>query len=281
MNSDRLILVTGATGKQGGAALRSIRERGFPVRAMTRNPDKPAARALAGQGVEVVAGDFNDSESLRRALDGVYGVFAMTPLEGTIEGEVAQGKAMADAAQNSRVTHYIFTSVIAADQNTGIPHFESKYQIELHVQRLGFPYMTILRPSFFMENWLWQKDGVEGGRVALPLSPDRRLLQVAIADIGAAAARAFEHPDRWYRKAVDLGAEELSGKEVAAALSTKVGRPVEYVPIPWDQFEQNSGHDLTLMFRWFEEKGLRADLGFVREEVGELTTFTRWLNENW
>lgn len=282
MNTNRLILVTGATGKQGGAALQSIRERGFAVRAMTRDPEKPAARALAAEGVEVVRGDFDDPESLRRAMDGVYGVFAMsTMFEKGVGAEIAQGKALAGAAQTARVTHYVFTSVIASDQNTGIPHFESKHQIELHVQRLGFPYLTILRPGFFMENWLWQKDAIAGGRVFLPLSPHRKLNQIAVADIGVFAALAFSNPDRWYRKAVDLAGEELSGREVAAAFSVKLGRPVEYIQVPWDQFEQQSGHDLTVMFKWFEEKGVSVNVDALRIEHSGMRSFARWLNESW
>jgi uncharacterized protein YbjT (DUF2867 family) len=282
MADNRLILVTGATGKQGGAALRSIRERGFSVRAMTRNPDQPAARALVGEGVEVVAADFRDSESLRRAMDGVYGVFAMsTFFEAGVDAEIAQGRALADAAQNSRVTHYVFTSVAAADQNTGIPHFDSKYQIELHVQRLGFPYTTVLRPGFFMENWLWQRDAIEAGQVFLPLSPERKLQQIAVADIGFFAAMAFDKPDRWYRRAIELAGDELSGNEVAAAFSTKLGRPVQYVQVPWDQFEQQSGHELTVMFKWFEEKGYSANIDTLRVEHSGMYSFARWLNENW
>jgi uncharacterized protein YbjT (DUF2867 family) len=281
-NSNRTILVTGATGKQGGAVLHKIRERGFPVRAMTRDPQKPAARALLGQGVEVVAGDFNNPESLRRAMDEVYGVFSMsTPYEQGAGAEVAQGKALADAAQTARVTHYVYTSVGSADQKTGIPHFDSKYEVELHVQRLGFPYLTILRPVFFMENWLGMKDQIEGGTLRSPLSPDTKLQQIAVADIAAFAALAFEHPDTWYRKAVDLAGDELSGTEQAGAFSTKLARPVEYQQVPWDQFEQKAGPELTTMYRWFEETGYHADINALREKHSGLRTFDRWLNENW
>lgn len=280
-NSDRLILVSGATGKQGGAVLRHLRDRGFPVRAMSRNPDKPAARELAGAGVEITAGDFNNSESLRRAMDGVYGVFSMTPFGVPKDEEIAQGKALAEAAQTSRVTHYVFTSVGGADKNTGIPHFDSKYEIELYVQRLGFPYLTILRPVFFMENWLWMKDQIESGHIYSPLSPGTKLAQIAVSDIGAFAALAFEHPDHWYRKAVELAGDELTGTQQAAAFSKKLGRQVEYTQVAWADYEKQAGHELAVMYKWFEEHGYQPDIAALKQEHSGLKTFGQWLNENW
>lgn len=280
--SNRLILITGATGKQGGSALRALSRHGFPVRAITRNPDKPAARALTNDGVEVVAADLQDKDSLRRALDGVYGVFAMTtPFEQGMEAEVAQGTTLADAARAAGVTHYVFSSVGAADRNTGIPHFESKFKVEEHVRGLGFPYFTILRPVYFMENWLWSKEQVEGGTLATPLSPETRLSQIAVSDIGAFAALAFEHRDHWNGKAVDIAGDELSGTEQAEAFSTRIGKPVKYVQIPWDEYEKSAGEDMTLMYKWFESVGYQTDFDARREEHPGLMRFSRWVNENW
>jgi uncharacterized protein YbjT (DUF2867 family) len=281
-NANHLILVTGATGKQGGAALRAIREHGFPVRAMTRNPDKPAARTLAGEGVEVVRADFEDPDSLHTAVDGAYGVFAMTtPFEAGLDAEIAQGKALAEAASRSNVTHYVYTSVGAADRNTGIPHFETKFQVEQHIQGLGFAYWTILRPVFFMENWLWIKDQIDGGTLATPLSPGTRLEQIAVADIGVFAALAFEHPDHWNRKAVELAGDELSGTEQAAAFSHQIGKPVQYVQVPWADYEKRAGEDLAIMYRWFEEHGYKTDIDALRADHPSLMTFSTWVRNNW
>jgi uncharacterized protein YbjT (DUF2867 family) len=131
-------LVTGATGQQGGAALRHLREKGFSVRALTRNPDKPEARALVGKGTEVVRGDLNDPASLTRAMEGVNGVFPVqTHGEGGVEAEVRQGRHVVDAARRAGVGHFVYSSVAAADKNTGIPFFESKYLLEQFEQRMG------------------------------------------------------------------------------------------------------------------------------------------------
>lgn len=281
-NSDRLILVTGATGKQGGAALRALRERGFSLRAMTRNPDKPGARALVGHGVEVVAGDLQNADSLRAAMDGVYGVFAMTtPFEAGMDAEVQQGKTLADAARRSGATHFVYTSVGAADRNTGIPHFETKFQVEQYIRGLGFPYLTILRPVYFMENWLWQKQAIDGGTLASPLKPETKLEQIAVADIGVFAALAFEHPDRYNGKAIELAGDELSGSEQAAVFGARIGKPVRYVQVPWDAFEKQAGDDLTIMYKWFESHGYQTDINALRAEHPGLTRFAKWVNENW
>jgi uncharacterized protein YbjT (DUF2867 family) len=280
-NSDRLILITGATGRQGGAALRALRDRGFPIRAMTRDPAKPAARALVGHGVEVVAGDLQNESSLRAAMDGVHGVFAMAPFEAGMQAEIQQGKTLAGAARRSSVTHYVYTSVGAADRNTGIPHFESKYQVEQFIRGVGFPYLTILRPVYFMENWLWQKQQIDSGTLATPLKPETKLEQIAVSDIGVFAALAFEHPNRYNGKAIELGGDELSGTEQAAAFSARLGRPVQYVQVPWDAFEKQSGDDLTIMYKWFESDGYKTDMNALRAEHPGLTRFSKWLNEHW
>lgn len=275
-NSDRLILVTGATGKQGGAALRHLRARGFRVRAITRDPDKPQARELAGVGVEVVRGDLDDPASIRRAMDGAWGVYSVQASHSG--NEVAQGKAVADAAERSRINHLVYSSVGSADRNTGIPHFETKYEIEVHIRRLGIAH-TIIRPVFFMENWLGMKDSLHNGVLAQPLSPERKLQMIAVDDIAAFVTLAFEHPEHWRNRAFDLAGDELTMNDTAAAFSRKLGREVRYQQVPWDEFEKRAGREYTIMYRWFENHGYTSDIAAARAEYGNLHTFERWLNE--
>lgn len=149
----RVVLVTGATGKQGGAAARHLLAAGFGVRALTRDPEGPKARALADGGAEVVGGDLDAPDSLGRALEGVYGVFSVqNPFEHGTGGEVRQGIALADAAMATGVKHFVYSSVASAHRRTGIPHFDSKFEVEEHLRRTGLAH-TILRPTYFMENW--------------------------------------------------------------------------------------------------------------------------------
>jgi uncharacterized protein YbjT (DUF2867 family) len=278
--NDRLVLVTGATGRQGGAAAHHLRDRGFLIRVLTRNPDQPKARAFVGHGSEVVRGDLGDPISLTRALDGVYGVFSVQQLNTDVQAEIHEGTNLADAAMRSRISHFVYSSVGAADQNTGIPFFDSKFQIEQHVRGTGLPY-TILRPVFFMENWLGARAHIEQGTLALPLSPDTRLQMIAVDDIGAFVATAFEHPGRWQGRAADIAGDELSMTELAGAFSRITGREVRYVQMSWEEFEQRSGHNMTVMFRWFENVGYHVDIASLRQQYPNLKTFEHWLHANW
>ncbi|HEX7453525.1 MAG TPA: NmrA family NAD(P)-binding protein, partial [Polyangiaceae bacterium] len=138
---NRIVLVTGATGRQGGAVARHLLKRGtFVVRALVRDKDKPAAQALERAGAVLVKGEFNDRASLDLALQDAYGVFSVQSLNAGLEAEVRDGNALADAAKAAAVEHFVYSSVGGAERKTGIPHFESKARIEDHLRSSGLPY---------------------------------------------------------------------------------------------------------------------------------------------
>lgn len=277
----RTILVTGATGHQGGAVLRHLRKKGFTVRAFTRDPTKEAARGLVGPGMEVVKGDFDDRASLQRALDGVQGVYAVqTSVEQGVEAEVRQGKLLADEAKRNDVRHFVYSSVASADQNTGIAHFDSKQKIEEHIRGTGMRY-TIFRPVFFMENWLGMRSQINAGTLAFPLAPDTRLQMIAVDDIGAFVAMAFERPGHWEGRTVELAGDELSMTELAKVFGRMAGRDVEYAQAPWDEFEKKVGAELARMFRWFQDVGYHVDIPSLRKEYGSLTSLEAWIHRTW
>ena len=279
-HNDKTILVTGATGHQGGAALHHLRERGFPVRALTRDPDRPSARRLAGPGIEIVRGDLSDDASLRRALDGVHGAFSVQDSTKGFETDVRQGRNLAGMANRLRINHLVYSSVASADQNTGIAHFESKLQIENQVRNTGLRY-TIFRPVFFMENLLAMKPAILQGTFRMPLSPKTRLQMVAVDDIGAFVAMAFERPGHWENRVMELAGDELSMQEIAEALSRISRVNVKYSQIGWDEFEQQAGTEITAMFRWFERVGYHVNISGVRQERAQLQAFDRWLDLTW
>jgi uncharacterized protein YbjT (DUF2867 family) len=276
-NSKKTILVTGATGRQGGAVLRHLRDRGFTVRALTRDPEKPAARALVGHGTEVVRGDLNDRASLTRALDGADGVYCM---QESGEAEVRQGINLIDAIKRSRVSHVVYSSVVSADKKTGVPHFETKFRIEEHLRGTGL-HNTILRPAYFMENWLRMRDNIESGTLMLPLKPETRLQMIAVDDIGAFATLAFERPGHWEGRAVELAGDELSMSGLGQAFGRMTGSDVRYVQAPWDEFEKQAGPEITMMYRWIEDVGFHIDISGLRQEYSNLTSFDHWLNSKW
>src|ERR1700719_3181965 len=175
MTSDRTILITGATGNQGGAVARALQGTGFHLRGLTRTPDSERAVALARHGVELVKGDLDDEATLRRALAGAWGVFGVqNTLEAGVEGEEAQGMRLATLAREAGVQHYVYTSVGSANRRTGVPHFDNKGRIEETVRGLRFPSHVILRPVFFMEN-LVAPYTLQGSTLAVALAPGVKL----------------------------------------------------------------------------------------------------------
>lgn len=257
MRPDRTtILVSGATGQQGGAVARHLLLRGFRVRALTRRANQDSARALAAQGAEIIEGEFEDPASLARGLDGADAAFSVQTFRAGLDAEVRGGKAFADAAKIAGVKHFVYSSVGGADRGTGIPHFESKWQIEQHVREIGLP-ATILRPVFFMENWNFGRQAILSGQLLQPLSPHTQLQQIATDDIGRIAAIAFSAPEHWIGRAVEIAGDELSMLQVAATFSAVLGRDVEYVQVPWAAFAAQAGEESTKMFQWFEAGGLQ------------------------
>jgi uncharacterized protein YbjT (DUF2867 family) len=280
-NIERLIVVCGATGSQGGAVARSLLDRGFRVRALTRDPHKPEAQALAEQGAEVVQGDMEDRSAMDQVLvEGIYGVFSVQNFwEAGYDREVRQGKIVADAAKMAGVEHFVYSSVGSAHRQTGIPHFESKWEIEEHVRQSGLPY-TIFRPVFFMQNWEWMREYILGGTLAQPLDPDKPFQQVAVEDVGAFATIAFERPEEWIGREVDLAGDEQTMPEIAETFGRVIGKEISYYQVPWDQFEEQMGEEGALMYRWFNEVGYEANIAALRQEYPELTTFERYLRSH-
>jgi uncharacterized protein YbjT (DUF2867 family) len=276
---DRLILVTGATGQQGGASARHLLERGFRVRALTRSPDGPAAQALRDRGAEVVQGDLDDRASLDRALAGTYGVLSVQNFwETGAEREVAQGVRLADAAQAAGVEHFVYSSVGSAHRRTGLSHFESKWQIEEHVRGSDLPY-TILRPVWFMGNWEgpFLRPSILAGTLALPLDPDVNFQQIAVDDIGGVVTQVFERRDQWLGRELDIAGDERAVGDVVAAFSRVIGRPVAYQQVPWEDYRSAAGDEYHDMFRWFQDVGYDADIPKLRAEYPGLTSFEDYL----
>ena len=272
----KLILVTGATGQQGGAVAWALMSKGQKIRVMTRHPEKAAG--LAKAGAEVVKGDLTNQADVQAALRGTYGVFAMsTPFEAGMDAEVRQGVLLADAAKQAGVAHYVYTSVGSAHRHTGIPHFESKWEVEQHIAKSGLP-ATILRPVFFMENFTTFAKPSPEGVLTLPIRPERKLAMVALRDIGQFGAVAFSRPKDFLGEAIDLAGDELTLPEVVALFTKATGRSIRFQEFPLDQVEAAMGHDLATMFRWFNDVGYAIDVAGLKQKFGiPLTSFTEWV----
>jgi uncharacterized protein YbjT (DUF2867 family) len=278
MHSDKLILVFGATGKQGGSVARHLLAEGWRVRALTRFPEKPGVQFLRRRGAEVVKGDMSDRQSLLAAMKGVYGVFSVqNSWESGVEKEVEQGCLVADAAKEVGVKHFVYSSVGSAHRKTGIPHFESKWRIEEHIRELKLNY-TIFRPVSFMENFNSPDAHKEiyEGRLSMGLRPDKPLQMIAVDDIGVFVAKAFATPGDFLGRELDLAGDELTGPQIAERLGKSIDKTVAYVQTPIEEIRKVSV-DYALMVEWFNARGYEADIHRLREEHPGLETFETWL----
>lgn len=273
------ILVTGATGQQGGATARELLAAGHRVLAMTRNPDGEAAKALAAAGAHVVRGDLNDEASLRAALRGAWGVFAVqNTWEAGVEGEEEQGHRIARLAKEAGVHHFVYASVGSAHKRTGIPHFDNKSRVEESVRGLGFPSYVILRPVFFMENLAspWFKPAIDGGTLAMGMDGNTKLQMIAVTDIGKYGRLAFERHAELNGRGIDIAGDAVTPVEAAALLSQAAGRPIAHFKVPIEEVRKFSG-DFAAMLEWFDAVGYSADIeGNVGRYGVAPTRFATW-----
>jgi uncharacterized protein YbjT (DUF2867 family) len=274
--TDRIILISGATGQQGGATARALAGKGFKLRALTRNPDSDAAKALAAAtGAELVKGDLDDEASLKAALAGAWGAYAVqNTWTAGVEGEEAQGHRFAKIARAAGVQHFVYASVASADRKTGIPHFDNKFRVEDTVRSLGFPSYAIIRPVFFMENlpspWF-----LNGDNIVSTLKPTTKLQMIAVKDIGEYGALAFTD-ERFKNLELDIAGDEVTLPEAAEILGRGLGRPLSYLQIPISEIRKNS-EDLALMLEWFEAVGYDADIAGEAKKYGvKPTSLETW-----
>jgi uncharacterized protein YbjT (DUF2867 family) len=276
-----LILVTGATGQQGSALARHLLFHGHNIRAMTRKPDGEAAKKLASMGAEVVRGDYDDAKSLEAACTGAWGAFSVqNSWETGVVKEVEHGKRFAEIAKSRGVQHFVYTSVGSAHRNTGIPHFDSKWEIERHVRAAGFPTYTILRPVFFMDNFATPMfgQGIRQGALPVGMKPTSTLQMISVDDIGRFGLLAFEQPHHMNRREIDLAGDELTMPQAAAILSEVAGRKIEFVQTPIAEVRKFS-EDMAIMLEWFDKTGYDAQIRtLIADYRIRPTTFVEWAN---
>src|ERR1700674_4428404 len=277
MAQELTVVVIGSTGNQGGAVARGLLERGHKVRAVTRDPNSSQAKSLANAGATLGAASLEDTVAITKALQEATSLFAMTtPFGGGVDAETRQGVAAADAAKAAGV-HLVFNSVGSANRQTGVPHFDSKYEVEKHIARTGVR-ATILAPVYFMENLYFGKERLAKGIYAAALPPTRTLAQVAVADIGAVAVRVLEDAGRFTGQRFDLASDELTGNEAMAILARVTGRPFSYYQVPLDVIRQRMGEDAVKMYEWFDRVGFAVDRAALRREFPDVNfhNFESW-----
>jgi uncharacterized protein YbjT (DUF2867 family) len=280
VSGDRVVVVTGATGRQGGAVARHLLSDGWRVRAVTRRPDRPAARALAALGADVVHADMMDTGQLEQAFRDAYGVYSVQNfMPAGTDVEIMQGRNVADAAKATGVQHIVYGSAGTGATDTGIASWNSKLTVQAHVRALGLP-LTVLRPTAFME-LMTDKDffPMVSTWSLMPklMGQDRPIGWICVDDLGAIAARAFAEPDRFVGADVDLASDVRSIAQCRQMWCDVYGRPPRRIPMPVWMFRRFVGSDLITMWRWLGTATFDFDTTPTRRLLPTALTVREWL----
>ncbi|KAJ6261746.1 hypothetical protein Dda_2545 [Drechslerella dactyloides] len=283
MASKRTILITGVTGNQGGAVLQALRSHpAYPslaIRALVRNP-AAAAKKLSDPSITLHTGDLTVASSLAPALVDVHTAFLVTTPKPNPAAETAQGITFIDAAVAAGVQFIVFTSVGSADQNTGIPHFESKRRIEEHLERSGIPH-AIIRPVAFMDSFPVAPGILRFLILGMFRTAMRgRTLQfVAVKDIGEVAVMAIMDEAEWAGKAIELAGDEVSVDGLLDVYQAVMGARPWVCWVPGWLLRALLPTDIYLMFKFFYERGYNADIPALQKMHPGLLTLEAFLQD--
>jgi uncharacterized protein YbjT (DUF2867 family) len=269
------VLVVGSTGRQGGAVARALLHGGHRVRALTRDLANPAADALRLRGARLAWADLDDETRMNEAVEGVDAIFAVTtPYDSGPDAETRRGLLLADLARRHGVRHFVYSSSVGSAQRTGVRVFDSKHEVEQCLRALSLPY-TVVSPAFFMENLLTPRwlGFLQRGELSLPLTPGRKVQQVAVADIGRFVRLVMERRDEFLHRRVPIASDELTPVAMAATLARLLGRRVQHVvPDPTALRERNP--DMAAMYEWLDDYGRTADVVRLRADYPEVNWHT-------
>ncbi len=264
------ILVLGATGRQGGAVVSALQKAQFSIRAFVRDLKSDRSIHLSGAGIELAKGNLDDTDSLKNAMKGVYGVYSVQSYSTGVRKEIEQGKRVADIAKESGVKHIVYSSAGGAEKKTGISFFDSKWVVEEHIRSLKLPY-TIFRPASFMENFS-KLPRIMVLTTFRSFVKGNSFQMIAVADIGKWVALAFSRPAEFLNKEIEIAGDELNYQQARGVYGRVYGRKGFGLAIPL-VVPGEAGK----MFRWLREHGHEADLQHCRRIIKDSLTFEEWV----
>lgn len=282
MPGSLFVLVTGATGRQGGVLARSLLNQGHRVRALIRNEEHQDISRLRSLGAEISKGDFEDQDSLVRAMRDVSTVFAMsTPAGIGFEAEIRHGKNLAQAAKEVGVQHYIYSSAAGANRSTGVSLLEAKVKIEQWIRNIGLPF-TIIGSVFFMENLfaVLERAELAQGRVSLPLPRLCKLQQVALEDFASFVTLVIENRDQFLGRRLDIASDELTGIKIAEVLGKVTGRQLIYSEMAPEAIQEENS-DLVGFYEWLGNGGMKVNIELLRRQFPEVGwhNYEKWASK--
>ncbi|GME24047.1 hypothetical protein BKCO1_12000121 [Neofusicoccum parvum] len=289
----KTILITGATGKQGGAVIKALLASGADtnILALTRNPSSDSAKALTQQSpkIKVIQGDLDNPAPIFKSATNIWGVFSVQVPGGdgqTPETEETQGKALVDAALAAGVKHFVYTTVDRGTPRppvpTNVPHFASKHRVEEHLYSRtadGKMAWTVLQPVAFLDNFSGYAPQFAAAFAAMwkAFIPEKKLQVVATTDIGKAAAKAFLEPEKYAGRQIPLAGDNISLPEVKKIFEEKTGKDLPEAPVEVGRGIVENNEDLKAMWNWFVTDGFSADIPALRKEFPDLMDYAAWL----
>lgn len=278
MSDSSPVVVIGATGGQGGAVLDALLDAGFAVRALVRDAVSSKAAALADRGVELAVGDIVSGVGLTDAFTGAAGAFALTtPFESGVDAEVAQGTALIEAATAAALPYLVFSSVASADRDTGVHHFDSKFEVERMLAATDIPH-TIVGPAYFYDNLLAGSDALAAGVMPIAMPADQPLQQLSRHDLGRFVATLFRDPGAYTGERIDIASDQPTPVEMAQIAGDVLGIRVSaesYDP------ERIPSPDMSAMFRFLGDRGYEVDIPALHRRFPDVgwQSFAEWAAE--
>lgn len=286
------LIVTGATGKQGGAlidALLSCPNPSFEIYALTRNASSAGSKSLAAKSpsIHLIEGNILDPAPIFQKIGPLYGVFCITTVGKT---EEEQGRKMVDAALANGVEHFVFSSVdrggpaISDNNPTNVPHFLSKHNIELYLKEKtaaagGKTKWTILRPTAFYDNFTPDFAG-KGFAVMWNQVGSKPLQLIACRDIGLVAAKVFQNTAKYSGMAIALAGDELNFQQANEIFKKQIGQDIPLTFGFVGTAIKTMVSDMGKMFQWFKDDGYGCDIPALKQEFPEVQDFATWLRES-
>lgn len=275
MPTKKLIVVIGATGKQGQTTIKSLLHKGYAIRAFVRNPDK-FNKLIRHEDIEVFKGNLKDIKSLTHLFQGTFGLYFALPLT---KNAVAFGKNILDLAKVSNLKHIIFSSVGGADRYIKVDHFLDKIEVEDYLKSINKPY-TILRPVGYMETFAYPKSiKTITGLLRLFISESKKFQLISVEDIGAFASIAFDNPEKYIGREIEIAGDELTLNELFEKIE-KVAKS-KVTPYKFPNFIKSLiPKFIKQMLIFYAEDGWQANIQKLKTEHKSLMNFGDWLNKN-
>ena len=274
--------ITGITGNQGGAVAKHLLELNNSVFGLTRNANSEKAKQWKAQGITVVEGNINNPKTFQSYIDKADSVYLVQALQPK-DKEIQQGKQFIDAIKPDSNTHLVYASVLGADLNTAVPHFESKFELENYIKSKNLNY-TILRPASFYENYLIPQvaKNILKGKYISPLNKMCKQQMIGIDDIGKIAATVISNKEKYNNKTISIATDEWQIDKIPQVFSKAINKPVNYKKLPGFITRLAMGKDLSKMFKYMNQNDFCVinNIQDVRDEFNISGDFKSWIDKN-